>query len=180
MSTNGSTAIDFSEAASTGGEPAGFEFVTGVAGAGAARRADSQNLSAANPAMASSATPASAMVARFTGVRLALRAVPRPSGAAIDAWPLAGPAMTRRTAVNSFGSALASPSLLTSSHCEVLRKYSRAAGSGTWSMRSVSTGCRFEAARSTSRSTCGDATALFDSTMMIALEASIARTIASA
>ena len=62
-------------------------------------------------------------------------------------------AMTRRTAVTSIGRAFPGSLPLASNHCDVLRKYSRPAGSGARSIRSDTTGCRLELARSTSRRT---------------------------
>jgi hypothetical protein len=47
-------------------------------------------------------------------------------------------------------------------HCDRFKKYSKAAVSGAASIRSATTGCRFETARSISLPTCADAIACPD------------------
>ena len=61
-----------------------------------------------------------------------------------------------------------------------LRKYSSSGGNSVASMRIESTGRFLELARSTSRSTCGESIALFESTSTSTRQALIACTIAAA
>src|ERR1700683_581389 len=134
ISTNGRTATDFSETAgaprvaATGAEATGI-----VAGVAAARWLDSHMRSAANPPMTKLTTDAAT-----SAIRLRDRADTAGAGAGAVGTPIgvtAGVFTATCTAETSLGSARTVSPELASSHCDVLRKYSRPAGLGALSMR---------------------------------------------
>src|SRR5580658_1472679 len=151
MSTNGRTATDFPGIAGAAVTGTGADATGAVAGVAAARWLDSHRRSAANPTRAKLTTDAPT-----SAIRLGHRVDTAGAGACTGGTPvgvMVEACTATCTAATSLGSARAGSPELASSHCEVLRKYSKPAGNGALSMRSDMTACRFEAARSTSLST---------------------------
>src|ERR1700678_3283812 len=170
MSTNGRTATDLSRIVGAAGTDTGADTTGAATGMATARRFDNHRRSTAKPRKPKPTPEAKTRA----NLRVDGADTGDVAGVGASADTAAGAFTATCTAATSLGIARSMSPDLASSQCDAITKYSKSAGSDTWSIRSDTIGCRLEAERSTSLRTCGDDAASFDNINTLALAASIA------